>query len=672
MTRKEYIKYIRERMSTLFSRKSIFGEFQLSAASSKPEDDDKVEAVVLTYKHITSADDIIEHNNSARGDIDYNALALEADIAIEADMQIALSGIAAIEGNGHTIHLRGKRTTPLFEEIMSQTELSNLHIAGDKCYIVGRNAVGALVGSVMADAALRNITIEGISLEATDGIAGGMVGIVTRHDKHNRDEHVTLIVENCTIKECHISATKAAGKYIGMLRGYDPSETIIIEHSTIENVTIEGAKSLYIDANKSSWLDEVDFTPYDAWLGMQEYHRGNIIINSAALSLRWDGVTAITPLLAEVRYDGTNIISGEKRYVVYTPFDLAGVRREGDSPKAIYLKADIDMFGQGEDGIYRIPEEFDSATESADDNDFEPFFEVETLDGRGNDGKNHTIFNLSIYQLEQMHSAFIRHASGYTVHHHINFANCRTATTHKVVERDAKSYGAILVGRIDSVIYTMDDVHAYDCKVYALQKGGPLAARVAAKQSYIRNCTTHNCYVENYQCWITERFDSGYMNLGLFKARAYVDYYPHGEMGGMFGFVQNNSEISNCHVYGATVNAYGQDDVMATMLAPEWGRELIDKYGYYKVPGRHASTFIGDIRATGIINIKNCTADAESRCTRQYNCHSSRIPHIGQCYIVKFEDKEGSVTIDGVPVMIADCNKWTDLENDTMLKQEVK
>lgn len=671
MKPKEYAQYIRQRVASLFSRESIFGEFDILQSKSQGSDSTAVEdaSTETQWRHIASLDDIVAHNAETETEgYAINGLAIDTDIALTPDISIVLKGISYVEGNGHTISIEGERSA-IFGDVDHSIDIANLHIASQgECRIVGNEACGALINNTYANTILRNIVVEGCTIVA-EQTAGGFIGHIGRREEQDRSRSIAVLFEGCRIATTTIVAQGLVGEFVGTLTGYDAAETVVFESSSSSEITLRGIASLYTDANKSSWLNDIDLTSYDAWVGGQKYHRGNILFDGNRLTLRWDGKRAIEPLLAEAQYDGTNIIGGEERYVVYSPFDLAGIRRATDSPKAIYLKSDIDMFGYGEDGIYRIPEEFDSATESADDNNFDPFFEVETLDGRGNDGKNHAIFNLSIYQPEQMHSAFIRHASGYTIHHHIDFVNCRTATTHKIVERDAKAYGAILVGRIDSVLYTMDDVHAYDCKVYALQKGGPLAARVAAKQSYLKNCTTHRCYVENYQCWIPERFDSGYKSLGLFKARAYVDYFPHGEMGGMFGFVQNSSDISNCHVYGATVNAYGQDDVMATMLAPDGWRELIDMYGYYKVPGRHASTFIGDIRATGIINITNCTADAESRCTRQYNCHSSRYPHIGQCYIVKFEDKEGSVTIDGERVLIADCNKWTDLENNTMLKK---
>ena len=75
--------------------------------------------------------------------------------------------------------------------------------------------------------------------------------------------------------------------------------------------------------------------------------------------------------------------------MVYSPYDLAGIRKKTASPSAIYLRADIDMNGQGADGEFNVPSNFTkSANDSADDNNFNPFNYVTTLDGKKNDNEN--------------------------------------------------------------------------------------------------------------------------------------------------------------------------------------------------------------------------------------------------------------------------------------------
>ena len=129
----------------------------------------------------------------------------------------------------------------------------------------------------------------------------------------------------------------------------------------------------------------------------------------------------------------------------------------------------------------------------------------------------------------------------------------------------------------------------------------------------------------------------------------------------MFGFIQGTSTITNCHVNNTTVHAFGQDDKMATIDGSGLAQLGIALLGYYKVPGRHVSTMIGNIRATGTVTMTNCGVDAASRCTNRHDKHNSTYNYIGQAYIVKFVDSEGSVTVDGKKLTLADCNKNTKL-----------
>ena len=81
--------------------------------------------------------------------------------------------------------------------------------------------------------------------------------------------------------------------------------------------------------------------------------------------------------------------------------------------------------------------------------------------------------------------------------------------------------------------------------------------------------------------------------------------------------------------------------------------------GLYLIPGRHVSTFIGDIRAGGTITLTNCKVDEESKCTNRWDKHNDTYNYIGQCYYVKFLDEEGKVTVDGNSLTLADCNRNT-------------
>ena len=215
----------------------------------------------------------------------------------------------------------------------------------------------------------------------------------------------------------------------------------------------------------------------------------------------------------------------------------------------------------------------------------------------------------------------------------------------------------------------MENVHAYDCKVFALQKVGTLGARISGTSTLKKN-SVNNCYVENYECMISERFESGSKEVEVLGKKVkiknvYADFYPHGEVGGMYGFIQGNSNLADCKVRGSTIFAYGQDDEMATIqgegILGSVAAGILQTAGYYKVPGRHVSTMIGNIRATGTITLTECTVDANTKCTNRHDKHNSTYTSIGQAYIVKFVDSEGSVTVDGNKLTLADCNKNTKL-----------
>jgi hypothetical protein len=83
--------------------------------------------------------------------------------------------------------------------------------------------------------------------------------------------------------------------------------------------------------------------------------------------------------------------------------------------------------------------------------------------------------------------------------------------------------------------------------------------------------------------------------------------------------------------------------------------------GFYLVPGRHVSTMIGDIRTINgeTITISGCTVDSATKCTAEYNKHNNSFPYIGQAYYIQFDDTEGTVTVDGQKLTLADGNKHT-------------
>lgn len=602
-------------------------------------------------------------NGAKVGDVEYRKIRLGADINVnnQADISpLKLYDDTDFDGNGKTLKGLGVPTTALFGSVQG-LRAYNFTLEG---YNVSAQDghVGVLVNELHKSATFADITIKNSAATTTNGAAGGVVGYVGREDESDRSAAYTVTIDNCHLTDVVASANGSEGYLVGLFSGYDSSETLIFNDNcsvTTLSTRVDDHESPYIDANKATWLSGVDFSKYDGWLGDEKYMRGTIKFGANTYVRKWDGVTKIEPLLANTSYD-TDVTSGTNKFVVYSPFDLAGVRSKTASPAAIYLRADIDMNGQGADGKYNVPSNFtQSKYTSTDDNVFNPFSYVTTLDGKKDGDNNYSIYNLSIAQIEQERAAFILYASGTTSHKNINFISCQTVAVHKPVATDAKAYGAILVANVDAT-YTMENVHAHDCRVFALQKVGTLGARISGT-STLKNCTVNNCYVENYECMISERFSSGKKTIGSWSVTVYADFYPFGEVGGMFGFIQGNSSITNCRVNGTTVYAFGQDDKMATVDGSFLAKLAIAGLGYYKVPGRHVSTLIGNIRATGTVTLTGCSVDANTKCPHRHDKHNSTYNYIGQAYIVKFVDSEGSVTVDGSRLTLADCNRNTRL-----------
>ena len=555
---------------------------------------------------------------------------------------IQLPAGSTFDGNGKTIKYYANS---LFGDAANIT-VQNLNL--DNVTATSGGHVGVLVNTLIGNGTFTNVSISNSSATTTNGAAGGMVGYIVRASETDRSETLEVKIENCNISQTTVSSDKEnEGQFVGLLSGYDNGEKLTFKTCTATDVQVPGT--------------------YHDFLGNETYRRGAVTVEDKRFMPKWDGETSVEPLLANPTYDGANAIAGTNKFVVYSSFDLAGVRKKTASPAAIYLKADIDMNGQGVDGKYNVPSNFTkSAISSTDDNAFDPFSYVITLDGYKDADSNYSIYNLSIAQIEQERAAFILYASGTTVHKNINFRNCQTVAVHKPVDTDAKAYGAILVSNVDAT-YTMENVHAYNCKVFALQKIGTLGARISGT-STLKNNSVNNCYVENYECLINERFTSGIINYSVtyFGITAtvkevYASFYPHGEVGGMYGFIQGNSELTDCKVNDTKVHAYGQNDKDATIDGNTIAKLGIGLLGYYRVPGRHVSTMIGNIRATGTVKLTGCTVDTNSECTNRWDKHNNTYKYIGQAYIVQFVDNKGTVTVDGKSLKIADCNKNTKL-----------
>jgi hypothetical protein len=143
-------------------------------------------------------------------------------------------------------------------------------------------------------------------------------------------------------------------------------------------------------------------------------------------------------------------------------------------------------------------------------------------------------------------------------------------------------------------------------------------------------------------------------------------FYSYGEIGGLIGMVRRTSNVSDCHVRGCTIYAFGNNDKEADMASDgilgKFAIAAAKGMGFYIVPGRHVSTLIGDIRTHNgeKITISNCTVDAATKCTAEQHQHNSSFPYIGQAYYIQFDDTIGEVTVNGTKLTLADGNKETE------------
>ena len=541
-------------------------------------------------------------------DIDMNGKQLKS---------ISLPAGSTIDGGEHTIkglNLSGA----LFGDATSLT-VKDLAIEDAEINAQSLSYAGVLVNTLKGSSSFSGVTISLSDVKATEA-AGGIVGYIERKSAKDRNETLNVTFDNCHVKETTISGN-VEGHFVGLLSGYDNNETLTFNSnctlttsdvSTVANEFV----SPYSEGNEGAWLADNNYSQYNGWLGNEKYYRAKVFYGINRFIPRWDGKTA-TAKADLLLYNGES-----NKYEVYSPFDLAGVRNATATPAALYLMENVDMFGQGADGKFFVHSNFTKrASNSTDDNNFTAFTSIALLEGN-----NNGIYNLALNANGSDRYAFILNGNNGDVHQNISFYDCCTVVPHVVKSNEDNSYGATVVLSVSGATYKMDNIHAYRCKVFALQKTGIIAGRlVSATMATINNCSVNDCYIENYNCKEHQE-DFGYG----------VKFYSPGEVGGLIGFVENFATISNCHVKGTTIYAFGQNDQKA--------------YYIVTIPGRHVGQFIGDIRTSDNekdkIVLTNCTVDSNTKCTQRWDKHN-KCNMIGRVYHVTLLDSKGTVTLDG-------------------------
>ena len=591
---------------------------------------------------------------------------------MSAETKVRLNGTAVFEnviidamntaGDG-SYSVKNLKGVKAFLGTASGVTVQNLVIDGAS--VSSDTHVGVLVNTLSGVSSFKNVTIQNSSAVTVSGAAGGMVGYIVRTDEKNRSETLSVTIDGCKVNSVTADGSLAEGKFVGLLSGYDNGEQLVFTSTcTMENTSVHDWESPYKNGNQSVWLAANDYSTYDSWLGDEVYYRGKVYFGGTdeaanRFCRKWDGKTNLTkvdiePLLADPEYDGANVEKGDNRFVVYSPFDLAGVRAKTASPSAIYLKTDVDMNGQGEDGKRATPKPVRPEDEVSDDNLFNPFNKVQYLDGQ-----NNTIHNLYIEQIHNADlggTAFIRLANGTTTHKNIILSNPDIKAYSTDPISDGNAYAGTLVSTITGN-YTASDILIQGGNVFAICKMGGLYGRVSGCQSFnISNCTVDGVTLRNYDSGFNEVF----LDTTLLGIRFLVEFHSDGEVGGLIGFITgSNSMINKCTVKNCNFYCTGEND---------WEAEAI--LAKAQVPGRHVNPFIGDIRTTvgetisvSEYSLANNNLHKSENFTennykefRRYSWNSKSWECFGCVYAVtvKFDDVPGTVTVNGNTVHVSE------------------
>lgn len=481
-------------------------------------------------------------------------------------------------------------------------EVTSVTVA--ECYVCAPCKVGGFAGSVIdatctfTSCQVKNTDVVTIYRKGISGWCGGFIGFVGRSEEKSGEVTVKVDVNQCvlnggTVKAHKESDTRGVGLFLGALNGFDSKESFTMTGCTV-NTTFTG-----LDANASKHPNYL--------IGAHKYMNGIILIDGSTYAFPWDGVTKTQPVLS----DGA--------YHVYTAEELAWFQGSTENTNKILIHRDIDLGGYV----------------------FNPIYKANHIDGAKADGSNSEIRNLKVVRTncgKTDGGAFVRQASGTTVHKNITFVAADIKATHdpnNIATAGGNAYCATLCSNMSGT-YTMENVHAINGKLYGVNKMGGLLGRVAASAT-ISNSSVSNYYIENYEVDAPETFTAlgGYVS---------ATFYPQGEIGGMIGFIQSDATISDCHVYKTDINAYGQ----------------ADQYGGM-VPGRHVGTVIGDVRTSSnsvkyTVTITGTSSDSDTGTlskahNKTLNEFSSKASFIGKCYNVMNDDYQGTVTVDGNKVL---------------------
>ena len=469
-------------------------------------------------------------------------------------------------------------------------EVSNVTVSD--CNVFAPCTLGGFVGAIMdgsatfTSCAVSATNVNGLYLKGISGWCGGFAGFVGRIKETDTSSSVNVTFTDCdviggTVKPYMESALRTCGQFLGMLIGFDSNEKLTLTGCDLSTV--------YTGRDTKSQKN-----PHYI-IGGHKYDNGIILVDGLTYVYPWDGSTKIEPALTNGVYD------------VYTAEELAWFQGRTETTNKIHIHKDIDLAGHL----------------------FTPIYQANYIDGNNCEIRNLKVFKNDCGKTDG--GAFIRQASGTTVHKNITFRNADIRAEHDPSQLETaggNAYCATLCSNLEGT-YTMENVHAVDGKLYGVNKMGGLLGRLCA-ESNISNSSVSNYHIENYEVDAPEDVGLG------------ITFYPQGEIGGMIGFIQSNVTMSDCTVTNTEINATGQ----------------ADKWAIATIPGRHVGAVIGDIRTDNgpisyTITISGASADSATftKSSAHHLDRYSKAEFIGSCYYVFTNDgKKGTVIVDGTTV----------------------
>lgn len=542
---------------------------------------------------------------------------------------------SSIEGGDHTFKNIATNGSGLFGSVtdfaVSSLTVDNITSNGTSGHI------GALVDTLYGNGSFTSVSVKNAVVSTGNGAAGGMVGYAVRKSEKARSETMTLTFSDCHIESTSVSGSASEGVFVGLLSGYDDKETVsFATNCSASAVTIADYKSPYAEGNEGAWLADNDYSRYNGWLGDETYCRGTVNYGGTRFIPRWDGAKKVEPLVE----------SGAK--VIHSAFDLAYL--QGGSHAAVTFKENVDLGG------VKSP---DPKDDTKGVNRFVSISSITNLDGG-----NHTLYGLYIHVVNCQYwvgGGFLLGISGATTHKNLTFDGAQIIVTHNYSDDDGGARAGTLLPTVENGSYVAENIHARNGYVYGVNKMGGLFGYVAASQFNVSNCSVTGYSIENYNSGKKDSFG----------------FLANGEVGGMIGFLQANSEIKNCNVTNTAFNCLGVDNGPAEGLYALLGT----------IAGRHVNGFIGDIRTPSaqVIKLSNCTTNGNTFSNRTEDKYSHTYTYYtkngqvsdsykwgwtkvtdtadvdiaGCCYYIDFgymiTDQCGKLFVDGVEKKI--CNK---------------